>query len=76
MIRPRFYAMLLGVALTACNTRAPEPASVQAQYLYLWTASGDVTQSDFLAVLDVTERDPRYGDLAISPNHRRVVVTG
>jgi hypothetical protein len=68
--------MLLGVALTACNTRAPEPASVQAQYLYRWTASGDATQSDFLAVLDVTERDPRYGDLAIAPNHRRVVVTG
>ena len=35
----------------------------QAQYLYLWTASEDATQPDFLAVLDVTEAGSRYGRL-------------
>ena len=32
-------------------------------YLYLWTASIDSTQPDFLAVLDVTEDSGRYGRL-------------
>ena len=34
-----------------------------AQYLYLWTASDDAAQPDFLAVLDVTEDGSRYGRL-------------
>ena len=38
-------------------------ASTPAQYLYLWTASDDATQPDFLAVLDVTEGGSRYGRL-------------
>ena len=42
---------------------AAEPASGATQYLYLWTASADKSQPDFLAVLDVTERDGRYGRL-------------
>ncbi len=32
-------------------------------YLYLWTASADSTQPDFLAVLDVTEDSVEYGEL-------------
>lgn len=44
-------------ALTAC-TPVPPPQD----YLYLWTASADSTQPDFLAVLDVTE-DSSYGRL-------------
>ena len=47
-------AVLLGT-LCACTARAPEPASPPAaEYLYLWTASADAAQPDFLAVLDVT----------------------
>jgi hypothetical protein len=42
---------------------AAEPVSGATQYLYLWTASADKSQPDFLAVLDVTERDGRYGHL-------------
>ena len=42
---------------------AAEPASGATQYLYLWTASADKSQPDFLDVLDVTERDGRYGRL-------------
>ncbi len=51
------------VALTACTSGAPQDASAPAEYLYLWTASADETQPDFLAVLDVTENDQRYGRL-------------
>jgi hypothetical protein len=63
MIHARYPAILTVLALAACNTRAPEPPNAQAQYLYLWTASEDATQPDFLAVLDVTEGGARYGRL-------------
>ena len=56
-------ATLALFALTACTERAPEPTSTAAQYLYLWTASADATQPDFLAVLDITEAPTRYGRL-------------
>ena len=42
-------------------TAAP-PAS-SSDYLYLWTASADSTQPDFLAVLDVRPAAGRYGAL-------------
>lgn len=51
------------LAFAACTTRAPEPAAQAPQYLYLWTASADSTQPDFLAVVDVTEDSVRYGRL-------------
>lgn len=61
----RFLAtLLLLVALQACTSRAPESlASTAGEYLYLWTASDDKAQPDFLAVLDVAERGERYGRL-------------
>lgn len=51
--------MMLGVL------GAPVSGSNDAvrQYLYLWTAASDGLQPDFLAVLDVTENDDRYGRL-------------
>ncbi|MBA2632357.1 MAG: hypothetical protein H0U86_05075, partial [Chloroflexi bacterium] len=58
--------------------RSAGTATATAEYLYLWTASADSTQPDFLAVLDVTEDSPRYGRLVttlsvpgarISPHH-------
>lgn len=51
------------ILLAACTPRAPEPATRAPQFLYLWTASADSTQPDFLAVLDVTEDSARYGKL-------------
>ncbi|HET7693478.1 MAG TPA: hypothetical protein VFM44_10355 [Gemmatimonadota bacterium] len=54
---PTLVASLLWTAsLAAQSVPAPE-------YLYLWTASEDSTQPDFLAVLDVTEDSIRYGRL-------------
>lgn len=50
------------LALLACGAR-PAPQAATAEYLYLWTASADSTQPDFLAVLDVTEDSARYGRL-------------
>lgn len=47
--------ILVAVAVTA------QPSG--ADYLYLWTASADPAQPDFLAVLDVTEAPDRYGRL-------------
>ena len=56
-------AVLLGT-LCACTAPGPEPASPPAaDYLYLWTASADAAQPDFLAVLDVSDRGERYGRL-------------
>ncbi len=50
------------LALAACSfTRAEHPGP--AEYLYLWSASADSSQPDFLAVLDVTEDSARYGRL-------------
>ena len=40
-----------------------EAQSRPAEYLYLWTASADKAQPDFLAVLDVTDVGERYGRL-------------
>ena len=47
--------------LAACGPRAERAAP--ADYLYVWSASTDSTQPDFLAVLDVTEDSARYGRL-------------
>lgn len=51
---------LSALALVACDR---PPATTPADYLFLWTASADSTQADFLAVIDVTEDSVRYGSL-------------
>ena len=51
-------ATLCMLMSSLCIAAGPTP-----QYLFLWTASADKLQPDFLAVLDVTERDGRYGRL-------------
>jgi len=53
----------LSILLAACAAAFAALADPPPQYLYLWTASADEAQPDFLAVLDVTERDGRYGRL-------------
>jgi hypothetical protein len=60
------------IALAASSCGAAEPATAAPQYLYLWTASADQSQPDFLAVLDITEADGRYGRLVTTlpvPGH-------
>jgi hypothetical protein len=58
------YAWILAILTTsAIAASAAEPATPGPQYLYLWTASADASQPDFLAVLDVTENAGRYGRL-------------
>lgn len=50
----------------ATDTASPTHASAAREYLYLWTASADSTQPDFLAVVDITADDndtARYGRL-------------
>ena len=61
MSAPSFTLAL--VAAVGVAMVAPPGAQGIAQYLYLWTASDDDQQPDFLAVLDVTEGGPRYGRL-------------
>lgn len=51
------------IALAGCTSGTPQAARPSAQYLYLWTASMDESQPDFLAVLDITESGERYGRL-------------
>src|SRR5688572_5003957 len=51
------------LVLIACAPRADTTTAPRPDYLYLWTASIDSTQPDFLAVLDVTEDSGRYGRL-------------
>lgn len=62
MTSRRALAVALLAAL-ACTGHQAQPAPAAAEYLYLWTASTDSTQPDFLAVLDVTEDGDRYGRL-------------
>lgn len=50
-------------ALACCTGAGPALADPPPQYLFLWTASADKAQPDFLAVLDVTEAEGRYGRL-------------
>jgi 56kDa selenium binding protein (SBP56) len=51
------------LVLLACGPAPAQQAGSTAEYLYLWTASADSSQPDFLAVLDVTEKSGRYGRL-------------
>jgi hypothetical protein len=51
------------LVLLACGPAPAKQPSGAAEYLYLWTASADSSQPDFLAVLDVTETSGRYGRL-------------
>ena len=62
-MRFRHHAVLAVLVLCACAPSTGRLAGAQAQYLYLWTASDDATQPDFLAVLDVTEGGSHYGRL-------------
>ncbi len=56
-------SLALLITTVACGTSGDAPATAAPEYLYLWTASADSTQADFLAVLDVTEDSNRYGRL-------------
>ncbi|HEX5004412.1 MAG TPA: hypothetical protein VFV65_03805 [Gemmatimonadales bacterium] len=60
MLTARAIALTLALPLLACD---PAPPAGKADYLYVWTASADSTQPDFLAVLDVTEDSAGYGRL-------------
>jgi hypothetical protein len=51
------------ITLAGCPIVRAEPVSPAPEFLYLWTASADKSQADFLAVLDVTEAEGRYGRL-------------
>ena len=60
MVRFALLVLLASIPWTADLSAQSAPAT---EYLYLWTASEDSTQPDFLAVLDVTEDATRYGRL-------------
>ena len=63
------------LALLLLVTSAAQGQSADRDYLYLWTASADTTQPDFLAVLDVTEGEGDYGRLVTTlpvPGRRNI----
>lgn len=60
MITLRTAALALVLPVLACESAPPAETP---EYLYVWTASADSTQQDFLAVLDVTEDSAGYGRL-------------
>jgi hypothetical protein len=61
MWRLPLLALALGATTAAQSVSVPAESGVD--YLYLWTASADRAEPDFLAVLDVTEAAGRYGRL-------------
>lgn len=65
MVTMRRCATLGFTGLLAACTPAPSesPGPSSSDYLYVWTASQDSTQPDFLAVLDVRPDTGRYGAL-------------
>ncbi len=62
-LAPLGLSALALIALAGCADGAPAPESSPPEYLFLWTADADKKQPDFLAVIDVTESDGRYGRL-------------
>ena len=60
MMRFALPVLVASIASTGPLVAQSAPAP---EYLYLWTASADSTEPDFLAVLDVTEDSTRYGRL-------------
>lgn len=58
-IARRWTRAILCATFGATTVHAQTRAS--SEYLYLWTASADTTQPDFLAVLDVRPKADRYG---------------
>ena len=56
-------AAIATIGALGCTRGESVQTSDDRDYLYLWTASIDSTQPDFLAVLDVTEDSGRYGRL-------------
>ncbi|HEY7503118.1 MAG TPA: hypothetical protein VH700_03375 [Gemmatimonadales bacterium] len=63
MTRLRPGRVMWSLVLLACGPAPAREPAAPAEYLYLWTASADSSQPDFLAVLDVTEKADRYGRL-------------
>ena len=59
----RTSCLILCTCLAALGWQNGPAPTASAQHLYLWTASADAGEPDFLAVLDVTERPDRYGRL-------------
>ena len=57
----RSFALLVTILLAA--SCAPAAAPKPTEQLYLWVASVDTTQADFLATVDVTEGSARYGQV-------------
>ncbi|HEY3113286.1 MAG TPA: hypothetical protein VGJ62_06335 [Gemmatimonadaceae bacterium] len=51
--------LLVGLALRAVQAQSKS----SSDYLYVWTASADTTQPDFLAVFDVRAKSDQYGRL-------------
>ena len=51
------------VLLTVVGSTLSAQAKRSSDFLYVWTASQDTTQPDFLAVFDVWPASPRYGTL-------------
>lgn len=63
IMRVRHLTLILIPMLVACGPSSDTTPAAGKDYVYLWTASADSTQPDFLAVLDVTEDSKRYGEL-------------
>lgn len=71
-------------AVACAGAQAALPARA-SDYLYLWTASADTTQPDFLAVIDVRPTGARYGRVVATvpvpgrknvPHHTEHVLSG
>jgi len=61
--RPATLLLVLFTSACAPARQATSAPGTSSDYLYLWTASADSTQPDFLAVLDVRPDSGRYGRL-------------
>jgi hypothetical protein len=55
--------LLIAFAALAMGACAPKAAEVAPELAYLWVASTDTTQPDFLATVDVREGSARFGQV-------------
>jgi hypothetical protein len=53
-------ACVLGACHAGVPSDGPHPRAAGSRFLFVWTGDGDKRESDFLAVIDVDPRSPRY----------------
>lgn len=59
----RLAPLIALLAAAACQRTAPAAAAIPSRFLYVWAGDEDQKESDFLAVIDVRDDSPTFGQV-------------